>query len=44
MHADEKNEGLSLLRGKDIYDYHMYVITLPVVDKEVRFKKQSKAG
>jgi hypothetical protein len=42
MHADEKNEGMSLLRGRDVYHYHLHVIALPVVDKEVRYSKRCK--
>lgn len=42
MHADEKNEGLSLLKGKDVYHYHLHVIALPVVEKEICNSKRCK--
>lgn len=42
MHADEKNEGLSLFRDKDIYHYHLHVVALPVVKKEILYSKRCK--
>jgi len=42
MHADEKNEGLSLLTGKDVYHYHLHVIALPVVEKQVKYTTKCK--
>jgi len=42
MHADEKNEGLSLLTGKDVYHYHLHVVALPVVEKQVKYTTKCK--
>ena len=42
MHADEKNEGLSLQLGKDVYHYHLHVIALPVVEKQVKYSTKCK--
>jgi len=42
MHADERNKGLSEEFGRDIYHYHLHVIYLPVVDKEVKWSKRCK--
>lgn len=42
MHADEKNEGLSLLMNKDVYHYHLHIVAIPIVDKEIRFFKRCK--
>ena len=42
MHADEKNEGLSLQYGRDIYHYHLHVVALPVVEKEIKWSTRCK--
>ena len=42
MHADERNKYLSEQLGRDVYHYHMHVIYLPVVDKEVKWTKRCK--
>ncbi|MDR2047119.1 MAG: plasmid recombination protein [Clostridiales bacterium] len=42
MHADERNKGLSEKLGKDVYHYHLHVIYLPVVDKEVKWSKRCR--
>lgn len=42
MHTDEKNEGLSLLTGKDVYHYHLHVVALPVVEKQVKYTTKCK--
>lgn len=42
MHADELNTALTEQLGYPVYHYHMHVVTLPVVDKEVRFSKRCK--
>ena len=39
MHADEKNVGLSEKLRRDVYHYHMHVIYVPVVEKEVKWSK-----
>ena len=42
MHADEKNTALSQKLGRDVFHYHLHVVYIPVVDKEVYFKKNNK--
>ena len=42
MHADERNRGMSDALGEDVYHYHMHVVYVPVVDKEVRWTKRCK--
>lgn len=42
MHSDEKNRALSAEYGRSLYHYHMHIIYLPVVDKEVRWTKKCK--
>lgn len=42
MHADERNRGLSDELGRDVYHYHLHVIYLPVVEKEIRWSKRCK--
>ena len=42
MHADERNEGLSVLMDKDVYHYHLHVIALPVVEKQVKYTTKCK--
>ena len=39
MHADERNKALSEQLGRDAYHYHLHVVYVPVVQKEVYFKK-----
>ena len=42
MHADERNKGMSEALGEDVYHYHMHVVYVPVVEKEVRWTKRCK--
>lgn len=42
MHADERNSALSEQLGKDVYHYHLHVIYIPVVQKDVRWSKRCK--
>ena len=42
MHADERNKALSNELGRDVFHYHLHVVYLPVVDKEIYFKKNNK--
>jgi len=42
LHADEKNKALSDQLGRDVFHYHLYVVYVPVVDKEIYFKKNNK--
>lgn len=42
MHADERNCALSEKLGRDVYHYHLHVVYLPVVEKEVKWTKKCK--
>ena len=35
MHADERNRTMSEALGKDVYHYHLYVVYVPVVEKQI---------
>ena len=42
MHADEPNIALTEEYGKPIYHYHLHVIAIPVVKKEIKYSKRTK--
>ncbi|MDL2248049.1 plasmid recombination protein [Bacteroides sp. OttesenSCG-928-J23] len=42
MHADERNKALSEKLGRDVFHYHLHVMYVPVVEKEVRWSKRCK--
>lgn len=42
MHADELNTALTEQLGHPVYHYHMHLVALPVVEKEVRWSKRCK--
>ena len=42
MHADELNTSLSEEYGKPVYHYHLHVIAIPVVQKEIKWSKRCK--
>lgn len=42
MHADEINKAATAELGHPVYHYHLHVVALPVVDKEVRWTKRCK--
>ena len=42
MHADELNTALTQQMGKPTYHYHLHVVALPVVEKEIRWSKRCK--
>lgn len=42
MHADELNIALTEEYGKPIYHYHLHVVALPVVRKEITWTKKCK--
>ena len=42
MHADELNSALTENLGYPVYHYHLHVVALPVVEKEVRYSKRCK--
>lgn len=42
LHADERNSGLSEALGYDVFHYHLHVIYIPVVEKEILWSKRCK--
>lgn len=42
MHADELNTALTEEYGKPIYHYHLHVVAIPVVRKEIKWSKRCK--
>ena len=42
MHADERNPRMSKALGYDVYHYHMHLVYIPVVDKEIKWSKRCK--
>ena len=42
MHADERNRAMSDALGQDVYHYHMHVVYVPVVEKEIKWTRRCK--
>ena len=42
MHADERNSRMSKELGRDIYHYHLHIVYIPVVEKEILYSKRCK--
>ena len=42
LHADERNKGLSETMGYDVFHYHLHVVYVPVVEKEILWSKRCK--
>ena len=42
MHADERNRAMSEALGRDVYHYHLHVVYIPVVVKQVLWSKRCK--
>ena len=42
MHADERNRAMSEALGEDVYHYHLHVVYIPVVEKQVHWSKRCK--
>lgn len=42
MHADERNRAMSDALGQDVYHYHLHVVYLPVVEKQILWSKRCK--
>ena len=42
MHADERNRAMSEALGQDVYHYHMHVVYIPVVEKQILWSKRCK--
>ena len=43
MHADEINKAATEKLGRPVYHYHMHLMAIPVVEKEVRWSKRCKS-
>ena len=42
MHADERNRGMSQALGYDVWHYHLHVVYVPVVEKQILWSKRCK--
>ena len=42
MHADERNRAMSDALGQDVYHYHMHIVYVPVVEKQILWSKRCK--
>ena len=42
MHADERNREASDRLGRDVFHYHLHVVYLPVVEKQIRWSKRCR--
>lgn len=42
MHADERNTGMSKVLGYDVWHYHLHVVYVPVVEKQILWTKRCK--
>ncbi len=42
MHADERNRAMSDALGEDVYHYHLHVVYIPVVEKQILWSKRWK--
>jgi hypothetical protein len=42
MHADERNRAMSEALGNDVYHYHLHVVYIPVVEKQILWSKRCK--
>lgn len=42
MHADEINKAVSEELGKPVYHYHLHIVAIPTVRKEIRWSKRCK--
>ena len=42
MHADERNRAMSEALRQDVYHYHLHVVYVPVVEKQIRWSKRCK--
>jgi hypothetical protein len=41
LHADERNKALSEHLGRDVYHYHLHVVYVPIVTKEIKWTKRA---
>ena len=42
MHADERNRAMSEALGEEVYHYHLHVVYVPVVEKQILWSKRCK--
>ncbi len=42
MHADERNRAMSEALSEDVYHYHLHVVYIPVVEKQILWSKRCK--
>ncbi len=42
MHADERNRVMPEALGKDVFHYHLHVVYIPVVEKQILWTKRCK--
>ncbi len=42
MHADERNRAMSEALGEDVYHYHLHVVYIPVVEKQILWSERCK--
>ena len=42
MHADEQNRAMSEALGEAVYHYHLHVVYIPVVEKQILWSKRCK--
>ena len=42
MHADERNRAMSEALGRDVFHYHLHVVYVPVVEKQILWSKKCK--
>ena len=42
MHADERNRAMSEALGEDVFHYHLHVVYIPVVEKQILLSKRCK--
>lgn len=42
MHADERNWAMSEALGQDVFHYHLHVVYVPVVEKQILWSKRCK--
>ena len=42
MHADERNRAISEALGQNVFHYHLHVVYIPIVEKEILWSKRCK--
>ena len=44
MHADESNRAMSDALEQDVYHYHLHVVYIPVVEKQILWSKRRRTA